>query len=267
MEIVTSPSTNIVPEVLNEDNYERWSILMQQYLELQDLWKVVQLHRMPPGGNKEEWSKKKALALYAIRISCGTEVFDQIKEIPDAKRAWDELADKLKPRPTAEVGTHDNFNSGQESEAERQKNLRKLVCYEPISDVKQFLCDYADANSLHFALKLAITCGRKNMAHYLYKEIPLEFLQGDSGFFLLEHCITRRMFDIALDLLQLSPDLAFRHPWNSTPIILTLAETAPPFLSLSELGSWGRWIYKCNAFSRQVVYYFQLILEYDDLKF
>ncbi|GKV50490.1 hypothetical protein SLEP1_g57193 [Rubroshorea leprosula] len=44
------------------------------------------------------------------------------------------------------------------------------------------------------ALKHAITCGRKKMARYLYREIPLDFLRGDSGFFLLERCITKRMF-------------------------------------------------------------------------
>ncbi|GKV48013.1 hypothetical protein SLEP1_g54855 [Rubroshorea leprosula] len=247
MEMVTSPST-IVPEALKKDNYERWSILMQHYLELQDLWEVIQSDRMPQGGNRKEWSKKNALALYAIRISCGTEAFDQIKKISHAKTAWDALADKLKPRPIVEVVNHDISELHQERQTEHEVTLQNLVCYESISNVKQFLHSEQDKISpqmLDSALKHAITCGRKNMAHYLYKKIPLDhFLREDSGFFLLQHCITKRTFDIALDLLHHFSDLVSKHPSNCDPIILTLAQTAPPFLSINELGSWGRWIYK-----------------------
>ncbi|GLT37189.1 hypothetical protein SLA2020_115220 [Shorea laevis] len=98
-----SPPSSILPEVLKKVNYERWSILMQHYLELRDLWEVIQSHRMPQGGNREKWTKKNALALYAIRISCGTETFDQIKKIPHAKTGWDALAVKLKTPPVVEV--------------------------------------------------------------------------------------------------------------------------------------------------------------------
>ncbi|GKV02909.1 hypothetical protein SLEP1_g15287 [Rubroshorea leprosula] len=244
MEIVTSLGA-IVPEVLKEDNYERWSILMKYYLVTQDLWNVVQSSKKPAGGNKRELMKKNALALHAIGISCGREAFDQIKNIDSAKGAWDALAAKLKPPPIGQRVTSDVSEPHQERQTEE---LEGLVCYGPISVVKQFFCDHPDQKSsqvLDSALKLAITCGRKKLAHYLYLEILLVGLQrGDSDFLLLEHCITKRMFDIALDLLHHFPNLVSKHPANHNPIVLTLAQTAPPFLSLNELGYWGRWIYK-----------------------
>ncbi|GLT58531.1 hypothetical protein SLA2020_314170 [Shorea laevis] len=101
MDIDTSPRT-IVREVLKEDNYERWSILMEHYLMAQDLWDVVRSSEMLGGGNKREWMKKNASALHAIGISCGREAFDQIKNKRSAKDAWDALAAELKPRSTVQ---------------------------------------------------------------------------------------------------------------------------------------------------------------------
>ncbi|GLT52406.1 hypothetical protein SLA2020_257530 [Shorea laevis] len=105
MEIVTSTSA-IVPEVLKEDNYQRWSILMEHYLVAQDLWDVVQSSEKPGGGKEREWMKNNAFALHAIGISCGGKAFDQIKNIRSAKDAWDTLAAKLKPPPIAQDATH-----------------------------------------------------------------------------------------------------------------------------------------------------------------
>ncbi|GKV15079.1 hypothetical protein SLEP1_g25881 [Rubroshorea leprosula] len=244
MEIVTSPSL-IIPEVLKKDNYERWSILMQHYLELQNLWEVVQSGKMPQGGNREVWIKKNALALYAIRISCGTEAFDQIKKIRSAKRAWDALAVMLKP-PVVQVFTRDIYCLHQGTQTGEQETLRQFICDGDISSVKQFLRDIRDPRPpemLEFALQVAITYGHKNMARYLYRDIQQDLLQEDRAFILLQECITKKMFDIALDLLHSFPELAFSCPSGSTPIILTLAQTPPPFLRLNELGFWGRWIY------------------------
>ncbi|GKV34321.1 hypothetical protein SLEP1_g42698 [Rubroshorea leprosula] len=81
------------PEVHKEDNYERWHIIMQHYLVAQDLWDVVLSSEMPDGEDPREWIKKNALALYAIKISCEAEKFDQIKDINSAKDAWNALAD------------------------------------------------------------------------------------------------------------------------------------------------------------------------------
>ncbi|GLT37739.1 hypothetical protein SLA2020_120400 [Shorea laevis] len=116
MEIVTSTSA-IVSEVLKEDNYERWSILIEHYLVAHDLWDVVQSSKIPGGGNKREWMKKNALALHAIGISCGREAFDQIKDKRSAKVAWDALAAKLKPQSIVEQDvTHGTSEPHQEKQ-------------------------------------------------------------------------------------------------------------------------------------------------------
>ncbi|GKV18441.1 hypothetical protein SLEP1_g28825 [Rubroshorea leprosula] len=91
--MATCPSM-IVPEVLRKENYERWSILMEHYLVAQNLWDVVQVNEMPGQG---EWIQKNALALHAIKVSCGTEMFNRIKKINSAKAAWDALAEMQGP--------------------------------------------------------------------------------------------------------------------------------------------------------------------------
>ncbi|GKV18434.1 hypothetical protein SLEP1_g28819 [Rubroshorea leprosula] len=87
--MATCPSM-IVPEVLRKENYERWSILMRHYLVAQNLWDVVQVNEIPGQG---EWIQKNALALHSIKVSCGTEMFNRIKEMDSAKDAWDALAE------------------------------------------------------------------------------------------------------------------------------------------------------------------------------
>ncbi|GKV34309.1 hypothetical protein SLEP1_g42686 [Rubroshorea leprosula] len=89
----------IVPEVLKEDNYERWCIFMEHYLLAQDLGDVVLSSEMPHahGEDTREWIKKNALALHAIKISCEAEKFDRIKKMNSAKDAWNALAELCKP--------------------------------------------------------------------------------------------------------------------------------------------------------------------------
>ncbi|GKV49103.1 hypothetical protein SLEP1_g55870 [Rubroshorea leprosula] len=89
----------IVPEVLKEDNYEKWRIFMEHYLVAQDLWDVVLSSKMPNHGEDSgKWIKRNASALHAIKISCGTEQFDRIKKLNSAKDVWNALAD-LHKRP------------------------------------------------------------------------------------------------------------------------------------------------------------------------
>ncbi|GKV07297.1 hypothetical protein SLEP1_g19092 [Rubroshorea leprosula] len=112
MEIVAPNASVIVPEVLKRNNYKRWSIFLQHYLVVlkrnnykrwsiflqhylvgQDLWDVVEFGELSKERNMwREWIKKNALALHAIKISCGEEKFDQIKEMKSAKDVWDALA-------------------------------------------------------------------------------------------------------------------------------------------------------------------------------
>ncbi|GLT24990.1 hypothetical protein SLA2020_001490 [Shorea laevis] len=93
MNIMAMAST-IVPELLERDNYERWSIFMKNYLVSQDLWVVTQCKSRPREVSKWEWRKKNAAALHAIQISCGAENFNEIKEINRAKAAWYRLKSK-----------------------------------------------------------------------------------------------------------------------------------------------------------------------------
>ncbi|GKV14276.1 hypothetical protein SLEP1_g25176 [Rubroshorea leprosula] len=93
----------ILPEVLKEDNYERWSILMQHYLVAQGLWDVVLSSQIPCAEDSGDWIKKNALALLAIKTSCGAKTFDQLKNMNSAKDVWDALADLHKPPNDAGV--------------------------------------------------------------------------------------------------------------------------------------------------------------------
>ncbi|GLT26364.1 hypothetical protein SLA2020_080570 [Shorea laevis] len=83
----------IVPEVLKEGNYERWRVFMEHYLVAQDLWDVVLSIEMPKVEDPRGWVKRNALALHAIKISCGANSFDRIKKMNSAEDAWNALAD------------------------------------------------------------------------------------------------------------------------------------------------------------------------------
>ncbi|GKV34850.1 hypothetical protein SLEP1_g43192 [Rubroshorea leprosula] len=93
MEIATLPPSTIVPEVLKKDNYERWSILIKHYLVAQDVWDVVDPNQRTEEMNERVRIKKNALALHAIKISCGAKAFDLIKDIQSAGDAWQALLD------------------------------------------------------------------------------------------------------------------------------------------------------------------------------
>ncbi|GKV48761.1 hypothetical protein SLEP1_g55556 [Rubroshorea leprosula] len=104
----------IIPEVLKENNYERWSILMQHYLVAQGLWDVILSSQIPLAEGPEDWIKKNASALFAIKISCGAEKFEQIKKMSLAKDAWDALADLHKP-PNADKHRGSETDAGSSS--------------------------------------------------------------------------------------------------------------------------------------------------------
>ncbi|GKV34828.1 hypothetical protein SLEP1_g43169 [Rubroshorea leprosula] len=93
METATLPPNMIVPEVLGEYNYERWSILIEHYLAAQDVWDVIEQIPTTEEMNERGWNKKNALALHAIKISCGAKAFDLIKNQKSARDAWKALHD------------------------------------------------------------------------------------------------------------------------------------------------------------------------------
>ncbi|KAL6289345.1 hypothetical protein ACE6H2_006855 [Prunus campanulata] len=90
-----------VAEVLNGRNYVDWSVLVKTYLLAQDLWDVVEEEEEEEEADDKfkAWRKKNATALHTIQISCGQEAFSLIRNTTSAKRAWDTLAEKFKPKP------------------------------------------------------------------------------------------------------------------------------------------------------------------------
>ncbi|GKV32667.1 hypothetical protein SLEP1_g41259 [Rubroshorea leprosula] len=97
-------------------------------------------------------------------------------------------------------------------------------------------------------VQLACRAGHEDMTRYLYCETPRQCLRGDNGFYLLEECINKKMFDIALNLLHRFPKFAVYRIFkkNTNPIILTLAQTLSPFVRGDQLAFWRRWIYNCT---------------------
>ncbi|GKV34817.1 hypothetical protein SLEP1_g43160 [Rubroshorea leprosula] len=103
MEIATPPPNTIVQEVLEKKNYRRWSILLKHYLVAQDVWDVIEPRPMTEETDERVWSRKNALALHAIKISCGAKAFDRIEKIDSAKDAWEALLDMQKPQVYYEI--------------------------------------------------------------------------------------------------------------------------------------------------------------------
>ncbi|GLT30508.1 hypothetical protein SLA2020_053040 [Shorea laevis] len=97
-------------------------------------------------------------------------------------------------------------------------------------------------------VQLACRAGHEDMTRYLYCYTPQECLKGDYGFYLLEECITRKMFDIAFHRLHSFPKFGIYKIFkkDTIPIILTLAQTPPAFVRENQLAFWRRWIYKCT---------------------
>ncbi|KAH7536975.1 hypothetical protein FEM48_Zijuj03G0043000 [Ziziphus jujuba var. spinosa] len=93
-------STEIVPEVLiKKKNYKEWSFRLLTYLKAQDVWDAIE-STFNEAVDDKIWQKKNATALHAIHISCGPDAFSLIGGIPEAKGAWDKLAE---PEPVPET--------------------------------------------------------------------------------------------------------------------------------------------------------------------
>ena len=89
-------SSAAVSEVLNVDNYLVWSGQVRTYLIAQDLWDIVKATDECPKQEDDEaaskaWTKKNAMALHVIQISCGPRISLVISLITSAKIAWETL--------------------------------------------------------------------------------------------------------------------------------------------------------------------------------
>ncbi|KAK9283058.1 hypothetical protein L1049_011286 [Liquidambar formosana] len=99
---------------------------------------------------------------------------------------------------------------------------------------------------------VAATRGHYDVMRCLYSVTPLKDLtpeNGRSGARLLVSCINGSIFDVALDLLQRCPHLAFlkdRRRWEGirSPVC-ELANSPSAFPSGSRIVFWQRWIYSC----------------------
>ncbi|CAJ2647135.1 unnamed protein product [Trifolium pratense] len=121
-------SDGVVHQVLSKDNYERWKIVIQNYLEGQGLWYLVDstnqaskrvletvkessrnhftdsksisdleeglwgvMQSISEFESEASWKTKNAKALHAIQLSCGREILDEISHFDSAKNAWNYL--------------------------------------------------------------------------------------------------------------------------------------------------------------------------------
>ncbi|GKV07309.1 hypothetical protein SLEP1_g19103 [Rubroshorea leprosula] len=158
MEKVATHANVIVPEVLRGGNYKS---------------------QLPAGGNmSSDWMKKNALALHAIMISCGEEIFNKIKEKDSAKDVWDALADMHKPPvahkeivehpPQRQTGPGNLVSSEYEI-------LTKAISSGALSKVKKFFRENSNAKSARIsengytALHFAVYNGQKEIVDYLTK--------------------------------------------------------------------------------------------------
>ncbi|GKV20700.1 hypothetical protein SLEP1_g30786 [Rubroshorea leprosula] len=206
MEIATLPPNTIVPEVLGEYNYERWSILIENYLAAQDVWDVIEPIPTTEEINERVWNKKNALALHAIKISCDAKAFDLIKNKKSARDAWKALHDMQNAKNTDAIALQSLLT-------ELPSILHKFICNGSKRKVEQFFYDNlnerSDQRTLKSALHVAMTVGQKDIARFLYGQIDLqEFSREDYGFILLEECITKKIFRIEVDVDLINPSVA-----------------------------------------------------------
>ncbi|XP_011022998.1 PREDICTED: ankyrin repeat-containing protein At3g12360-like isoform X1 [Populus euphratica] len=91
--------------------------------------------------------------------------------------------------------------------------------------------------------------GHKDMVRYLYSVSPKEELNpatnSKNGVMLLTTCIIDELYDIALDLLQHYPQLAFYQDSDKDTALDMLAQKPSAFPSGTQLALWKKWIYKC----------------------
>ncbi|KAG5529123.1 hypothetical protein RHGRI_029707 [Rhododendron griersonianum] len=103
----------IVHEQLTEDNYEYWKVCLKRYLVGQGLWDVVTGKIPQPAKDAddyEDWTKKNAVALHAIQLSCGPDIYKKFRKTTSAKDAWEHLA------PSHLRRRDDHEDSGEEND-------------------------------------------------------------------------------------------------------------------------------------------------------
>ncbi|KAL2348892.1 hypothetical protein Fmac_002892 [Flemingia macrophylla] len=194
-------------EVLTKGNYDRWNILMKNYLMGRNLWTVVEKQ----GTGYPSWPNRKAL--YTIQQACESKIFDEIKDFTSAKDAWNFLASRygsdLTGKPDIEQGAVDDnlydyrevYKHVEKGDWEAAKSLVKLE-REPL-----FLPSDSDGRTiLHFAT----LTGHVNVVMGLLQEggkrlITMQDKRGNTALALAADLTGDK--DVAKCLVQFSPNL------------------------------------------------------------
>ncbi|XP_021826823.1 uncharacterized protein LOC110767553, partial [Prunus avium] len=268
-----------VVELLDSSNYVDWSVLVKTYLLAQDLWDVVEEDEEEEEADDKfkAWREKNATALHKIQISCGREASSLIRNTSSAKRAWDTLAEKFKPKPdpnairarysTGGTALHIATKFGHEHIVEE---LVQLMTPEDLEIVQN-----GNWTALHLAARLnlkmvecIVTKNKKllgivvskgktpiflaaqldlwDIVRYLYSVTPIQDLMPENGPYgagLVCFCFRAKQFDMAWELLQRCPRLVItKNPFGATPIRV-LADIPSAFPSGTRLKFWEKWIY------------------------
>nr|XP_028952977.1 uncharacterized protein LOC103418804 [Malus domestica] len=168
----TAVPSLIVHKLLNQNNYEVWSLRVKTYLLAKDLWDIVEATTEPPKREDGEveytaWRKSNAEALHFIRISCGEDTFSFIRGTSTAKVAWHILAEKLKPAEASQAtGTGDISNN-------HTNNNPNIVEIEPENDaIEESLDEGHEDNHVNQAIMHFVMRGDWDAAMELLKRHP-----------------------------------------------------------------------------------------------
>ncbi|XP_021899839.1 protein ACCELERATED CELL DEATH 6 [Carica papaya] len=90
--------------------------------------------------------------------------------------------------------------------------------------------------------------GHKDLVRYLYSVTPLEALapERSNGAMLVTTCIINDDYDIALDLVQQYPRLAYAQDTDNDNALYVLAQKPSAFPSGTRLALWQQWLYSCK---------------------
>ncbi|KAB1225594.1 hypothetical protein CJ030_MR1G020809 [Morella rubra] len=260
-------------EALRKDNYANWSVSMKNYLLAHNLWDIIETTMEPPTPEDdivkyEAWTEKNASALNAIGLSCGLDIFSQIKKINSAKVVWDMLA-KMYAQPAqgvlnsiVEQGNSSNGSSTKEDKSQEAagsgdaRTMTMLNIYPLVNAVrsgeldalKDFLALNPEGTSAKItfngdqtALHIAVRTGHVHVVEELVKRMSDENLaiQDSEGYTALAKATCNGDFRMVQCMIDKNPKL--REMFS----LYALASTSDAFPSGKQLVFWKQWVYSC----------------------
>ncbi|XP_057495720.1 uncharacterized protein LOC130780727 isoform X2 [Actinidia eriantha] len=233
----------IVHEELTEDNYEYWKVCLERFLISQGLWDVVSGTKVQPAENAsdyEDW-RRNALALHAIKLSCGPDIFYKFRKTTLANEAWEHLAPSHLTRPVVEERDDlEIINElGNTVQSLAAINGSKKLAKAMVKKNPNLVYIENDQNIYgHIPVIVAALYNRKHMVRYLYDKTPTDILspeKGDHGATLLHCLITAEIYDVALQLLEQYPKLCLTKDRFGKYALRILAQKPSSFASGSKL--------------------------------